>query len=43
MTISPMPRIDNTYKLRNQEFLQEYAQKYDETEEMLFGNPSSSH
>lgn len=27
MTIYPMPRIDNTYKLINQEFLQEYAQK----------------
>ena len=22
-----MPQVDNTYKLRNQEFLQEYAQK----------------
>ena len=22
-----MPQIDNSYKLRNQEFLQEYAQK----------------
>lgn len=23
----PMPQIDNSYKLRNQEFLQEYAQR----------------
>ena len=27
IAISPMPPVDNAYKLRNQEFLQEYAQR----------------